>query len=782
MLPKGPYNSKQEEPEILKYWLEKQFFKPEFHPEKGLQSTDEMKKDGREPYCFVNPPPNAYMRPHIGNVSGYAYQDVFLRYNRMLGKKVLGQPGKDHAGIQGEVTVEKIFIDEGLGDKQSLGREKFYQAAYQHFEKLMPVIMQDEQRIGLSSDYERNIFTLDPRVIETVLNTFIKLYNDGMIYKGVRIVNWDPVAKTTLADIDTEHKDQDTELVYLNYPLKEPAGDIKYITVASTRAETMLGDTAVVVNPKDKRYASLIGKIAVLPLVNREIPVITSERVEIKFGSGAVKLTPAHAYDDYLIMNEWNDTHTDQQIGYINVVDKDAAMCGPVPEKYLGMNTLDCRKAVIDDLDALGLIVKKEPYQQTIVVGERSKAVIEPLMASQWFVDVEKLKQPAIEAVKQGKIQIHPKHMIKKYLTWMENLHDWPVTRSLWWGYRIPVWYKGGVKQYIDNQGQVCEESGGKVIKFPADYQKVMHVGLNPPKANPDGQEWLQDDDVLDTWFSSGQWPYATLTAHNLMETFYPTDVMETAYDILELWVSRMVMLGLYTQNEIPFKHVYLHGLVKAPDGQKMSKSKGNVIGPEEIIEMFGADALRLMYLVGNKAGTGYPVSYEKLEGYKRFLNKIWNASKFVLNFTADLKKTELEDLSFQNPKKITCNVIDQKLLKNLQELIAKVSKNIEVYRLGLASEFLYHDFWHNFCDIHLEDVKPRIYIKDRQGKTVNDHGPALQNRRDAQRTLIFTLKIYLCLLHPFIPFITERIWQELPKSKNEPETIMFAKWSGLVV
>jgi len=1071
MLPKGPYDPNSNEPTILKYWLENKFFKPEFHPQKGLLSMEEMKKDGRESFCIINPPPNAYMRPHIGNVSGYAYQDVFLRYNRLLGKKVLGQPGKDHAGIQGEVVVEKIFIENKGKTKHDMGREKFYLSAYDHFQKLMPKVMADEQRIGLSSDYDRNIFTLDPKIVDTVLGTFIKMFQDKMVYKGVRIVNWDPVAKTTLADIDTERMERETELVYIRYPLinqkvwylscyieetlkrisaneksvetralnpdepKRYFGDIKegdlivfveksgekthhvykivkgvmiykdldtalkeilwekvveggikdmdglrafydklspnyadkvssnglisitlreldeneYVTVATTRAETMLGDTAVVVNPTDERYKNLVGKKLVLPIINREIPIITSVRVEKEFGTGAVKLTPAHSYDDYVMMNEWNEANSNSQVGYVNIIDKDAKMTGPIPESLKGLKIEESRKEIEQTLE--NLVVKREKHNQSIMIGERSRAVIEQIMSSQWFIDVEKLKQPAISAVNDGKVTIYPKYMTKKYLQWLENLRDWPVSRSLWWGYRFPVWYKGMVEETIDENGQITQSIGSQKIddifdavnkglakvqidnpgirlsvirhaqtdenltkivigrkdvplnengrkeaelsaqnllktkqqydliitspmirtketasiigeklgipiienallierhfgeldgltweefsqKFPElaaintpTYQEnlpsgekisevesrvrefisilkkeyadkrvlvVTHAGLirifkrelsnksvedsrkeDIPNAEVldliiKDEGWIQDEDVFDTWFSSGQWPYATLRANDLMDTFFPSDIMETGYDILELWVSRMIMLSMYHEGNIPFKYVYLHGLVKAPDGQKMSKSKNNVIIPDEIINKYGADSLRLLYVVGNTAGSSYPVSYEKLEGNKRFLNKIWNASKFVLNY---INESDLEIKDQYISEK------DKEMIKKVNELSIKTARQIDKFRIGLAAEELYQEFWHDFCDVYIEEVKPKLYKKDKDGNDMNTSPDAQKEMKSAKLTMYYVLRKYLIMLHPFIPFITETVWQEMPKTQEESKTIMYTNW-----
>ncbi len=884
MLNKGPYSPIDIEKDIIRYWLDNKFFKPEYHSLKGLLSEEEMKADERESFCIVNPPPNAYMRPHIGNVSGYAYQDVFLRFNRMLGKKVLGQPGKDHAGIQGEVVLEKIFYQKEGKSKYALGREAFYKKAYDHFVEMMPNIMADEQRIGLSSDFDRNLFTLDPKIVDTVLGTFMKMFKDGMVYKGVRIVNWDPKAQTTLADIDTERLDRESDLVYVKYPIihkrawylsfynentlksikeniktietralnpEEPNryfGDISegdlivcveksgekvhhvykkvkavrtfkdlnealiendwiktgsgkpesyeklyqmydslaegyaekinkngmiaielqdleetdYVTVATTRAETMLGDTAITVNPTDTRFTSLLEKKAILPIINREIRFITSTRVDKEFGTGAVKLTPAHSYDDYVMCNEWNESHPDKKVGYVNVIDKKAKMAGPIPEKYIGIKTEECRKIVIQDLG--DLVVKTEKIQQSIMIGERSKAIIEQIMSSQWFLDVEKLKGPAIKAVESGEVVIHPAYMTKKYLLWMNNLRDWPVSRSLWWGYRIPVWYKGELIESVDENGQIIESINGVNV---TDINDAVNKGLAMVQLESPGEGWIQDEDVFDTWFSSGQWPYATLTANHLMDTFYPTAIMETGYDILELWVSRMIMLGLYHEGKIPFKDVYLHGLVKAPDGQKMAKSKNNVISPDTLIDKYGADSLRLLYLVGNKAGAGYPVSYDKLEGYKRFLNKIWNASKFVLGFTNDIDPNNKPEI----------DPLDQQEITKLSNLSKRIKEQINKFRLGLASDELYQEFWHSFCDQYLEQVKPRIYSKDKEGNPINTSLEEQKSMASAKWTLQYLLKTYLKLLHPFIPFITEKVWQELPRCTGESKTIMYESW-----
>ncbi len=884
MLPPGPYNPQEEEPKILKFWLDNNFYKPEYNPEKDkVVSFEEMLKDPRPTFCIINPPPNAYGRPHLGNVSGYAYQDLLLRYHRMKGYLVYGQPGKDHAGIQGEIVVlREYFRPKGI-TKANITREQFYKETYEYFMRVKEQAKQDEQRIGLSSDFDRDVFTLDPDIVDIVLDTFIKLYKDGYVYKGVRIVNWCPSCKTALADIDTEPKERETDFVYIKYPLlrqdqrvwrlsiynrdvlnailqgkktietralnpEEPErffGDIKqgdivvfvdkskeghraaypfvakrvaiykslkelyeqedvakinsrgkkvsyeefeagyasladgylekikkngmvaielesykpgkdFITVATTRPETMLGDTAVVVNPNDKRYKELIGRKVLLPLVWREIPIISDPIVDKTLGTGALKLTPAHAYEDYQIMLNWNQEHPDEQVDYVNVIDKDAKMTGPVG-KYYGLNTQEAREEVVEDLKKLGLIEKIEQKEQRVYVCERCKTVIEPQMSSQWFIKVDELKKPATEVVEKDIIKIHPRNMKKVYLDWMKVMRDWPISRSLWWGYRFPVWYKGKVEEKIDEEGKVTMYIDGKPVR---DFKEAEKLGLAKVSKKSPGKGWIQSDYVFDTWFSSGQWPFATLMKFGLFEKFYPTDVMETAYDILKWWVSRMVMLGIYRTGKIPFKHVYFRGLIKGKDGQKMSKSKGNIVLPAEVIDKYGADVLRLFYIVGNKAGAAYQITEDKLEGNKRFLNKMWNASRFVLMNINDV----LEDLPKIDPNKLKLTTDDKKMISEVNSIVEKTKKYIEDFKFGIIAVELRDHFWHVFCDWYLEAVKPRLRSDDSEDKLA------------AQYTLYYALKQYLKIFHPYIPFITERIWQEFPKGKGEHRSLMYTR------
>ena len=897
---KGAYDPQKWEQEILQYWLKNKFYKPEYDPKTGkLLTLEKLKKDKTPTYCIIMPPPNAYGIPHMGNVSSYAYEDLYLRFYRMHGYKAYGQPGKDHAGIQGEIVVLREYFKPQGKNKHNMTREEFYKETYKFFTKNMKEATKIEQRIGISADFDRNVFTLDPDIVKIVLTTFKKLWNDGLIYKGVRIVNWCPSCKTALADIDTEKKERQSIFAYIKYPLlptntrvwnlsfykkeiinalkkgnktietralnpEEPHrffGEIKegdiivaidksknshqertpflvkrvaiyknvkdmyeneditkissdgrkksleefskmyaslapgyldkinkngiiaievvpldlekfmatnnFITVATTRPETMLGDTAVVVNPTDKRYKKLIGRKVLLPLVWREIPIISDPRVEKELGTGALKLTPAHAYEDYEIMLTWNNEHKNEpekQVDYINVINKSAQMVGPVG-KYYGLTTEQAKQQALEDLKALGLLEKIEEKQQFVQVCERCKTVIEPQMSSQWFIKIDALKKPAIDVVKQGKIKIHPKNMTKKYMHWMNNLRDWPISRSLWWGYRFPVWYKGKLEETIDESGKIITKIGDVEVK---DIQDAVKKGLAKVSLEkPEGKDWVQDENVFDTWFSSGQWPFATLMKYNLMDKFYPTDLMETGYDILEFWVSRMIMLGLYRTGKIPFKDVYLHGLILAEDGQKMSKSKGNVIDPRDVFNEYGADALRLAYLTGAKAGAGTAIGKNKLEGNKRFLNKLWNIAKFVQLNIKDVKR----EIATWDKNFIKLQPEDEQMLQEVTNIKQSLEKGIKEFKFGPAIIDLRNSVWHVFADEYIEQVKPRLYNTDSTSTN------SLQSKKAAQFVLYTALREYLKMLHPIIPFITERLWREFPRKPEEHESIMFNLW-----
>lgn len=831
MLPKGPYDPHKYEPEILKWWLKSKFYKPEYDPKSNrLLSLEELKKDKTPTYCIIIPPPNAYGRPHMGNVSAFAYEDLFLRFYRQLGYRVYGQPGKDHAGIQGEIVVLREHFRPQGKSKQNMTREEFYKETYRYFQTQIPLIREVEKRIGLSADFDRDTFTLDPDIVKLVLETFIKLWEDGLVYKGVRIVNWCPSCKTALADVDTEKKERKGRFYYIKYPLLNTDqkvitikvnqqtiqefiekgeitlynldstldnGDIvvlevesnhkqrvasvlidrqgkalrlintndfsNFITVATTRPETMLGDTAVVVNPKDKRYKHSIGRKVLLPLVWREIPIIADGRVDMELGTGALKLTPAHAPEDYEIMLIWNKENPKEQVDYINVIDKDGSIVGPTGQ-FFGLNVEEAREKVVEELKKLNLIEKIETKSQIIRVCERCKTPIEPLMSSQWFIKIDALRKPAIEVVRKGKIKIYPKNMTKKYFHWMENLRDWPISRSLWWGYRFPVWYKGKPEEFVDENGKIVTKIGDTVVR---DIHEAVKKGLAVVSLKkPEGDGWIQDDNVFDTWFSSGQWPFVTLMKWDLFDKFYPTDLMETGYDILEWWVSRMIMLGLYRTGKIPFKEVYLHGLILAEDGQKMSKSKGNVVYPDEVINEYGADALRLFYFTGAKAGAGMPLERSKLEGNRRFLNKLWNIAKFVLMNIEDV----YNEIPTWSEKDVQLKDEDKKMLKEVKTMAQKRIEAFKNYTFGSFIIDLRTSVWNTFADWYIESVKPRLYNKEGS----QDKDP--ESRKAAQYTLYNVLRTYLILLHPFIPFITDRIWQEMPKRKGDHKSLMFVK------
>lgn len=753
MLDKGPYSPIKTEPKILKFWKKGKFYKPEYHPQKGLQKN--LSKDDRESFCIICPPPNVNARLHLGTLSGYSYQDLMGRFHRMQSKKTLLFPGKDHAGIQSEVVFERDVLKKEGKTKFDLGRETFYKECYKFCVNNSKMARADEERVGLSADFERDLFTLDPDIVEIILSTFIRLYKDKQVYKGIRITNWCPKCQTALADVDCERKTRKAKLTYIKYPLGRgtkscASKPIKHITIATTRPETMLADTAVAVNPKDKRYKDLIGKKVVLPLVDREIPIITDPQVDKDFGTGALKITPAHAPEDYDIMLRWNKENPRKKIDYINVIWKDSKLYGPIG-KYKGLTVERAKLVVAQDLAQQGLIEKTEEIEQNVAICERCKTVIEPIMSSQWYIKVDKIKKDAIDIVKNGKIKIHPKYMEKRYFQWLENLRDWPVSRSLWWGYRIPAWYNGKRDEYVNEQGKIVEKLNGK--EFDLSNSNKLKVQIKSP-----GKGWIQDEDVFDTWFSSGQWPYATLTNQKLMKHFYPTDVMETMYDILEWWVARMIMLGIYLTGEIPFTDVYLHGMVLAEDGSKMSKSKGNVVSMDDIVKEHGADTLRLFYYVAGKAGSAYRFDWERIKFNRNFLNKIWNASKFVLTNLKDknIHKLKISDLALSKK--------DKAMIWHLNDLAKKVTKNIEKFKFNLAIEELIESFWHRFCDKYIEYSKEHLY-SDKKSDT------------NLRWTLWKCLKTYIELMHPFIPFITERIWQEIPRDKKEGKTIMYIKW-----
>ena len=708
-LPKQ-YDPKQVENQIYEMWMENGCFKAEVDPDKT-------------PYSIVMPPPNVTGQLHMGHALDSTLQDILTRYKRMQGYSALWLPGTDHAGIATQIKVEEeLRTKEGL-TRYDLGREKFLERVWAWKEKYGSRIVEQQKKLGVSCDWSRSRFTMDEGCSKAVRETFCELYDKGLIYKGSRIINWCPHCVTALSDAEVEYVDKPGHLWYIRYPLSDGSGDI---VVATTRPETMMGDTGVAVNPEDEKFKHLIGKTCILPIMNREIPIVGDEYCEIGFGTGAVKMTPAHDPNDFEVGLRHN-------LEVIRVLDDN----GKVNEnggKYCGLDRYECRKAIVADLEAEGYLVKTEPYSHNVGTCYRCHNDVEPIISAQWFVKMQPLAKEAIRVVKDGTIKFVPERFSKIYINWMENVHDWCISRQLWWGHQIPAWY--------------CDECG--------------HINVSredPTKCEKCGCTHLtRDEDVLDTWFSSALWPFSTLGWPNLnsedLKYWYPTTDMVTGYDIIFFWVARMVFSGMEQMKKEPFKTVFIHGLVRDDKGRKMSKSLGNGIDPLEMAEKFGADALRFNLITGNSPGNDMRFYVEKCEAMRNFANKIWNASRYVLmNLTIDepglpaLDQLEIED---------------KWVLSKLNTLIREVTENMDAYELGVASAKVYDFIWDTYCDWYIELTKTRLYSENEQSKLA------------AQRVLVYVLDQILRLLHPFMPFITEEIWQAIP---HEGKFIMASDW-----
>ncbi len=701
------YDPKQVEDRIYKDWVDNGYFHAEVDSKK-------------EPFTIVIPPPNVTGQLHMGHALDETFQDIIIRYKRMQGFSALWVPGTDHAGIATQIKVEANLREEGL-TRYDLGREKFLERVWDWKNTYGNRIINQLKKLGASCDWDRERFTMDEGCSKAVREVFVNLYNKGLIYQGSRIINWCPNCVTALSDAEVEYTEQEGHFWHIKYPVKDSD---EFVVIATTRPETLLGDTAVAVHPDDERYTKLVGKTVILPLVNREIPVIADEYVDKEFGTGVVKITPAHDPNDF----EVGLRHNLEQIRVMN----DDASINNLGGKYAGMDRYAARKAIVEDLQALGLLVKIEPHVHNVGQCYRCGTTVEPITSKQWFVKMEPLAKPAIEAVKTGDIEFIPDRFSKIYLNWMENVHDWCISRQLWWGHRIPAFYceKCGETTVSKEDITVCPKCGGKV---------------------------KQDDDVLDTWFSSALWPFSTLGWPDNTEElkyFYPTNVLVTAYDIIFFWVARMIFSGLEHMKERPFKHVFIHGLVRDANGLKMSKSLGNGIDPLEIIDKYGADALRFSLATGNSPGNDMRFYIEKVEASRNFANKIWNASRFVLmNLDInDVKLPETKDLQLE----------DKWILSKFNTLVKEVTDNLNKYELGIAVSKLYDFIWDDFCDWYIEIVKPRLF--DKQNGT----------RETAQYVLTYVLSNTMKLLHPFMPFITEEIWQHLP---HEGKSIVISDW-----
>ena len=702
------YNPQEFEDKLYNNWVTKGYFHAE---------VDRDKK----PFTIVIPPPNVTGQLHMGHALDETLQDILIRYKRMQGYSALWVPGTDHAGIATQIKVEEeLRINEGLS-RYDLGREKFLERVWDWKEKYGSRIINQLKKIGSSCDWDRERFTMDEGCSKAVKEVFVNLYNKGLIYQGSRIINWCPCCITALSDAEVDHKEQAGHFWHIKYPVKDSD---EFVVIATTRPETLFGDTAVAVNPDDDRYKHIIGKTLVLPLVGREIPVIADEYVDKEFGTGCVKITPAHDPNDF----EVGQRHSLDQIKVMN----DDATMNHHAGKYEGLDRYECRKEMIKDLEEQGLLVKIEDHSHNVGQCYRCGTTVEPIVSKQWFVKMEPLAGPAIEAVKDGRTEFVPKHFEKIYFHWLENIRDWCISRQLWWGHRIPAFY--------------CDDCGEMVV--------TKEDSAVCPKC---GKTMRQDPDTLDTWFSSALWPFSTLGWPDKTEEldyFYPTSVLVTGYDIIPFWVMRMMFSGLEHMDKVPFDKVFIHGLVRDSQGRKMSKSLGNGIDPLEIIDKYGADALRFTLATGNAPGNDMRFYIERVENGRNFANKIWNASRFAL-MNLDITENKLPDFS-------ELQLEDKWILSKYNNTVRVVTDNLDKFELGVALANLYDFIWENVCDWYIELVKPRLFDKE------------TASAKTAQYVLTYVLSHTMQLLHPFMPFITEEIWQHLP---HEGESIVISKF-----
>lgn len=703
------YDPKQVEDRLYKEWIDKDYFHAK---------VDKNKK----PFTIVIPPPNITGQLHMGHALDNTLQDILIRWKRMQGYSALWLPGTDHASIATEAKIVEAMAKEGL-TKEMLGREKFLERAWEWKAHYGGRIVEQLKKLGSSCDWKRERFTLDEGLSEAVKEVFIRLYKKDLIYRGERIINWCPKCNTSISDAEVEYEEKEGNFWHIKYPVKDCN---EYIVVATTRPETMLGDTAVAVHPDDERYKQLIGKTVVLPLMNREIPIIADEYVEKDFGTGAVKITPAHDPNDF----EVGLRHNLPQIRVMN----DNATMNESAKQYSGMDRYEARKQIVEDLKNLDLLIKIDAHTHNVGTCYRCTTVIEPIISKQWFVHMKPLAEPAIDVVKDGTVKFVPDRFSKIYFNWMENIQDWCISRQLWWGHRIPAYY--------------CQDCG------------EMMVDRNlPDKCSKCGSTRVeQDPDSLDTWFSSALWPFSTLGWPNQTEDlqyFYPTNVLVTGYDIIFFWVARMVFSGMENMGKEPFKHVVIHGLVRDAQGRKMSKSLGNGIDPLEVMDKFGTDALRFALTIGNSPGNDLRFSDEKVESARNFANKVWNASRFVMmNFDEDIDFSKVDENKF--------TVADRWILSRINTLSKEVTDNLDKFELGLALQKVYEFIWEEFCDWYIELVKPRLYDRESEG------------RIEAQYVLNYVLGNSMKLLHPFMPFITDEIYTHLI---NEDASVMISKW-----
>jgi len=706
------YDPHRVEGKWYQYWTEHNYFRADEDSE-------------RKSYSIVIPPPNVTGVLHIGHALNNTLQDILIRFKRMEGYNVLWMPGTDHAGIATQNVVEKQLLEEGL-DRHRLGREKFIERVWRWKQQSGGTIISQLKKLGASCDWSRERFTMDEGLSEAVKEVFIRLYQEGLIYRSHYIINWCPRCQTALSDLEVEYHEILGKLYHVRYFFKE--GD-RFVVLATTRPETVMGDTAVAVNPEDSRYQDVVGKIVILPVVGREIPIIADPYVDIEFGTGALKITPAHDFNDF-------DIGLSHGLKQVKVIDEEGRMnenAGP----YQGMDRFECRKRIVEDFERGGVLIKTEDYHHKVGHCYRCKTIVEPNLSLQWFVKTKPLAQRAMEAVREGHTRIVPDVWEKTYFEWMENIRDWCISRQIWWGHRIPAWY--------------CQACGAVI------------VAKDPPTSCPQcGSDRLKPEtDVLDTWFSSALWPFSTMgwpRETKELKRFYPTSVLVTGFDILFFWVARMMMMGLKFMGDIPFRDVYIHGLVRDERGEKYSKTRGNVVDPLDLIDRFGADALRFTLAALTMPGSDLKLSEARTEGYRHFANKIWNASRFaVMNLDVS------EDIPGEIYDRSSYSLPDQWIRGRLNRTIREVKRSLEDYRFNEATHTIYQFIWHEFCDWYLELIKPYLY-QEKDAK----------RKRTTQQTLLEVLDATLRLLHPFMPFITEEIWQQLPL-KREKDSIMVA-------
>ncbi|UCC66548.1 MAG: valine--tRNA ligase [Deltaproteobacteria bacterium] len=702
------YDPKKVEEKWYRFWLEKGYFRAEVNSPK-------------EPFSIVIPPPNITGSLHMGHALNNTVQDILVRYKRMKGHNCLWMPGTDHAGIATQNVVERELAKEGL-NRDQVGREEFIRRVWKWKEKYGGVIITQLKKLGSSCDWSRERFTMDEGLSQAVREVFVRLYEEGLIYRGDYIINWCPRCRTALSDLEVDHHEIPAHLYHLRYPLEEGGS----IVVVTTRPETMLGDTAVAVNSQDRRYGNLIGKCAILPVVNRRIPIIADDYVDPEFGSGALKITPAHDPYDFEIGQKHN-------LGAVKVIDEEGRMtteAGP----YEGLDRFQCRERIVEDFQKDGTLLKTEDYHHSVGHCYRCRTMVEPFLSKQWFVRTQPLADLAITAVEEEKTRIIPSMWERTYFDWMRNIRDWCISRQIWWGHRIPAWY--------------CKDCG-EITVARDEPKKCSHCGSSALR---------QETDVLDTWFSSALWPFSTMgwpDETGELKLFYPTSVLVTGFDILFFWVARMMMMGLKFMSDVPFRDVYIHALVRDIEGQKMSKTRGNVIDPLVMIEKYGTDAFRFSLAAFAAQGRDMRLSEERIEGYRNFANKIWNAARFsTMNLKDYQDDHEGIDLG-------VCSTPDKWILARLNRAIAEVTRALEEYRFNEGAQVLYHFIWHELCDWYLELIKPYLYQEGNGSR-----------KAITQKTLVYVLDKTLKLLHPYMPFITEEIWQRLP---HEGESIMVA-------